>query len=130
MNVQQLTAPLSCNSTWVQKGIKKFGAAGSEAAIKELDQLHKCNCFTPVDVATMTTAEKSKAVNSLLFLTNKCTGEVKGRTVYNGKPTWEWLLKEDSASPTASLESIFLTAVINAKENRNFVTAYIPNAFT
>ena len=85
----------------IQKGIKKFGAAGSQAAMKELSQLHKRNCFRPVDIATMTTAEKSKVVNSLLFLTEKCTGEVKGRMVYNAKPTWEWLSKEDSASPTA-----------------------------
>ena len=51
----------------VQKGIKKFGEAGVKAAIKELDQLHRRNCFTPVDVATMTTVKKTKAVNSLLF---------------------------------------------------------------
>ena len=49
--------------------------------------------------------------------------------VYNGKPTREWLSEEDSASPTASLESIFLTAVINTKENHNVMTADIPNEF-
>ena len=113
----------------VQKGIKKFGAARVKATIKELNQLHKQNCFTPVDVSTLTTAKKSKAVNSLLFLNEKYTGEVKGRMVYNGKPTREWLSEEDSASPTASLESIFMTAVINTKENHNVMTADIPNEF-
>ena len=49
--------------------------------------------------------------------------------VYNGKPTRKWLSKEESASPTASLESIFLTAVIDAKENRDVMTADIPNTF-
>ena len=49
--------------------------------------------------------------------------------VYNGKPTREWLSKEDSTSPTVSLESIFLTAVIDAKEERDILTADIPNAF-
>ncbi len=49
--------------------------------------------------------------------------------VYNRKPTWEWLSKDDAASPTASLEAIMLTAVIDAKEGRDVMTADIPNAF-
>ena len=49
--------------------------------------------------------------------------------VYNGKPTREWLSKEDSASPTVSLESLFLTSIIDAKEGRDVMTCDIPNAF-
>ena len=49
--------------------------------------------------------------------------------VYNGKPTREWLSKDDAASPTASLEAIMLTAVIDAKEGRDVMTADIPKAF-
>jgi hypothetical protein len=39
------------------------------------------------------------------------------------------LSKDDSSSPTVSLESIFLTGVIDAKEGRDILTADIPNAF-
>jgi len=53
----------------------------------------------------------------------------KGRLVYNGKPTRDWLSREDASSPTASLESIFLTAVIDAKEGRDVMCNDIPNAF-
>jgi hypothetical protein len=49
--------------------------------------------------------------------------------VYNGKPTREWLSREDSESPTAALESIMLTAVIDAHEGRDVMTCDIPNAF-
>jgi hypothetical protein len=49
--------------------------------------------------------------------------------VYNGKPTREWHDKDDTASPTAATESIFLTSVINAKENRDAMTTDIPNTF-
>ena len=49
--------------------------------------------------------------------------------VYSGKPTREWLTREDSASPTAALESIMLTAVIDAHEGRDVMCADIPNAF-
>ena len=32
-----------------QRGRKKFGQRGDDAASKELDQLHRRNCFTPID---------------------------------------------------------------------------------
>jgi hypothetical protein len=113
----------------LQKGMKKFGERGKQAASDELDQLHKRNCFNPVDVSTMTSSEKKKAMESLLFLTEKRDGRIKARMVYNGKPTRQWLGKEESAAPTASLESIMLTAIIDAKENRDVMSADIPNAF-
>jgi hypothetical protein len=47
--------------------------------------------------------------------------------VYNGKLTREWLSREDSMSPTVSLESLFITRVINAKEGRDVMTADIPS---
>jgi Reverse transcriptase (RNA-dependent DNA polymerase) len=68
-------------------------------------------------------------VDALMLLTEKKSGVVKGRMVYNGKPTREWLSREDATSPTVSLESIFLTTVIDAKEGRDVFTADIPNAF-
>ena len=58
----------------VQKEIKKYGEAKSKAAIKELDQLLKRNCFMQINVPTLTATEKSKAVNLLLFLTKKRSG--------------------------------------------------------
>jgi hypothetical protein len=45
------------------------------------------------------------------------------------KPTREWLSREDSASPTVALESIMLTAFIDAHEECNVMTCNIPNAF-
>ena len=113
----------------LKKGLRKFGESGTAAASKELDQLHKRNCFTPIDVSTLTADEKKKAVDALMFLTEKRDKTVKGRMVYNGKPTREWLSREDSASPTAALESIMLTAIVDAKEGRDVMTADIPNAF-
>ena len=49
--------------------------------------------------------------------------------IYNGKPTCEWSLCEDSASPTVALESIMLTAIVDAKEGQDVMTADVPNAF-
>jgi hypothetical protein len=77
----------------------------------------------------MTQIERRKAQQALMFLGEKRCGTVKGRMVYNGMPTREWLSREDSASPTAALESIMLTAVIDAHEERDLMTCDIPNAF-
>ena len=112
-----------------QKGIKLFGEPGRKAAGKEVDQLHRRNCFTPIDINSLTKEEKAKAMEALMFLTEKKNGTIKGRMVYNGKPTRVWLSREDSASPTAALESIFLTSIIDAKEKRDVMTADVPNAF-
>jgi len=73
--------------------------------------------------------EKAQAMEALMFLQEKKDGTMKGRMVYNGKPTHEWLSREDSASPTAALESTFLTSKIDAKEERDVMSADVPNAF-
>jgi hypothetical protein len=112
-----------------QKGVKIFKERGKAAGSKELDQLHQRNCFTPIDISEMSFHEKRKAVEALMFLNEKRDGTVKGRLVYNGKPTREWLNREDSASPTAALESIQLTAVIDAAEGRDVMSNDVPNAF-
>jgi hypothetical protein len=77
----------------------------------------------------MTQIERRKAQQALMFLGGKRDRTVKGRMVYNGKPMKEWLSREDSVSPTAALESIMLTAVIDAHEERDVMTCDIPNAF-
>ncbi len=113
----------------LNKGLKIFGQKGRDASKKEMDQLHRRSCFTPKSIAEMTQIERRKAQQALMFLGEKRCGTVKGRMVYNGKPTREWLSREDSASPTAALESIMLTAVIDAHEERNVMTCDIPSAF-
>ena len=113
----------------LNKGLKIFGQKGRDASKKEMDQLHRRSCFTPRSIAEMTQTERRKAQQALMFLGEKRDKTIKGRMVYNGKPTREWLSREDSASPTAALESIMLTAVIDAHEERDIMTCDIPNAF-
>jgi hypothetical protein len=77
----------------------------------------------------MTNTERRKAQQALMFLVEKRDGTIKGRMVYNGKPTRERVSSEDSSSPTAALESIILTEVIDAHKGRDVMTRDIPNAF-
>ena len=68
-------------------------------------------------------------MESLIFLVEKKDGRIKARTCANGSIQCEWINKEDAASPTAAIELIFLTLVIDAKEGRDVMTADVPNAF-
>jgi hypothetical protein len=78
MNIKVMTREASYGQQYIlQKGLKKFKERGSEAATKELDQLHKRNCFTPVDVSSLTAKEKRKAMEALMFLTEKRDQSVK-----------------------------------------------------
>ena len=66
-----------------------------------------------------------------MLLTEKNNAEKtdKGHFVYDGSKTRDWVSREEAASPTAAMESILLTSVIDAKERRDIMTADIPNAF-
>jgi hypothetical protein len=128
MNVNKHRASFA-QQYMLQKGLKVFGNKGHEALMKEIDQLHKRTCFAPLKVKEMKPSERKKAQIALMFLTEKRDKSVKGRMVYNRKPTSKWLSGEEAASPTAALESILTTGVIKAKEERDVMTCDIPNAF-
>ena len=95
----------------------------------EMNQLHHWNCFAPRSIADMSPVERQRVQHALMFLTEKQNKSIKGKTVFNQKPTREWLSREDSASSTAALEGIILIAVIDATEHCNVMTCNIPNAF-
>ena len=77
----------------------------------------------------MTSQERRKAQIALAYLTEKKSGEVKGRIVYNGATTRKYMEDVDTSSPMASLEGILLTAMIDAYEGRDVMSSDIPNAF-
>ena len=64
-----------------------------------------------------------------MFLTKEKDGSVKGRLIYNGKGSQEFISREETASPTASTESIAITCAMDAHEGCDVMTADIPNAF-
>ena len=113
----------------LKKGLKKFGQSGEKAAHKEMKQLHDRVCFRPIDPNTMTELERKRALESLIFLVQKKSGEVKARTVANGSAQRVWMHREETSSPTVSTAGLFMTLAVDAKEDRHVVTCDIPNAF-
>jgi hypothetical protein len=73
---------------------------------------------------------EGKTLESNLFLKLKRDGTIKGRTVAGGNRQGGFITKEDATSPTVTTESILLTAVIDALENRDVAVVDIPNAFS
>ena len=66
-----------------------------------------------------------------MFLFEKCDGRLKSRACADGstqrrRPGYK---KEDSTSPTISTEAVFITAAIEAHENRKVACFDIPGAF-
>ena len=64
-----------------------------------------------------------------IFLTQKRTREIKGQTVAGGSKQREYIDKEDASSPTIATESVILTSVVDAVEEREMAVVDVPNAF-
>jgi hypothetical protein len=115
--------------TFSLKAGLKIGTRGYQAAAGEIKQLHDRAVFKPIDVNTPSQGERKKTSHSLIFLTEKKDGTIKARTCADGSKQRSWMEREETSSPTAQVESILLTAVIEAKEGRDVMTADIPNTF-
>ena len=53
------------------RGRHRWGYKADDAAQKELDQLHRRNCFTPIDPAELTAEEKKRAQTAMMLVTEK-----------------------------------------------------------
>ena len=109
--------------------MKHFGDRGETTVSKELKQFNVYDVFKPLYANKLSKEEKSKALTLLIFLREKQDGNVKARSCANGSVQREHVAKEEAAGPTIALESVFVTAIIDAKEKRKVVTIDIPGAF-
>jgi len=89
--------------------LKRFGKTGAASVSKELGQFHDMSVFIPVDAKTLTKEERRAALASLMFLKEKKDGSVKARACADGRKQRETTPEEEAASPTVSIESLFMT---------------------
>ncbi len=91
-----------------KEGIKKFQDRGKVGVSKELTQVDNMEEFRLVTRYLLTKEERTKAVTSLMFLKEKRDHSVKARMCANGqKQRGDWT-KQDTTSPTMSMESVFI----------------------
>ena len=72
---------------------------------------------------------KETAMESLIFLTQKKDGTIKARACANGSVHRKYIPKQEASSPLSTTKSLFINSVIDTKQNRDILTADIPNAF-
>ena len=83
----------------------------------------------PVHKKCLTPEQRKEALAYLMFLTRKRCGKIKGRGCADGQKQRAYIAKEESTAPTVSTEAVFLTAVIDALENRDITVLDVPGAF-
>src|SRR5210317_406046 len=124
----QLTAKLM-QQVSLREGLRRYGEEGTKAALAEMEQLHMRDTFKPVLPSNLTPKKKKEMLKSIMLLKQKRDGTIKGRNCADGRKQRECTSKEEAASPTVKLESVFLTSVIEAHEGRDVATIDISNAF-
>jgi hypothetical protein len=108
---------------------REFGQAGTNTVLKEMQQLHDQKVGDPLKAHMMTKQEKRAALEYLMFLTNKHSGKIKGHGCADGRKQRVYKTKEETSSPMVSVESLFLSCIIDAEEGRDVAACDIPGAF-
>ena len=117
------------------KGFKKYGQPAIAAIIKDFTQLNNGAVpgkpvVKPVNVSTLTPLEKHKALPAVNLIKEKFGGKLKGRICADGSRQRKYLKEDESvASPTAVLESLIMTLLIDTYEGRDTGIFDIPGAF-
>ena len=123
---QTQEATLATPQVPIRRGLKLFGSQGMKAVKAELQQLHDLNVMA---AKPLTAAQKREALGYLMFLKRKRSGKIKARGCADGRPQRAYIPQEDARAPTVSTEAVFMTAVIDAMENRTVAVVDIPGAF-
>ena len=113
----------------LKTGLHTFGTDGMKAVEKEMKQLHDRELMIPVHKKSLTHEQRKEALAYLMFLKRKRCRKFKGRGCVDGRKQRAHIAKEDSTAPTVSTEVVFLTAVIDALENRDVAVLDVPGAF-
>ena len=112
-----------------KRGLRLFGEDGAKAVMKELEQLVYRKVMKGRKAHELTRNHKRAALKYLMFLKEKRCGRIKGRGCADGRKQRLYKSKEETSSPTISLESVFLTSIIDSLKDRDVITCDIPGAF-
>jgi hypothetical protein len=121
--------PLATPQMSMKRGIKLFGDDGVKAVTEELKQLHDREVMKVKQRKDLTPEQRRDALAYLMFLKRKRCGKYKARGCADGRKQKAWTSKEQATSPTVATEAVFLTAIIDALENRDVAIVDVPGAF-
>ena len=114
----------------LKQGLKEYGLRGEKAVSSELMQIHSMqDIFKPAHYTDLTWVQRRKALESLLFLEEKKTGNIKGRMCANGSKQRDEFTKGEATSPTVTTDAVIITSAIDAHEGRDVAVIDLPGAF-
>ena len=109
-----------------------FGEKDDTPVTTELTQIHDMETYEPVEPKTMTYEDRKKALASLLFITEKRNGDIKARKVASDgsrQRSYDGYIKSDGSSLSVVTDRIFMTGVVDVKEDSEVAILDIANAF-
>ncbi len=119
-----------------KKGIKKYGREAELKLLAEFKQLLEYKTFHGVDANDLSKEQKKKAANMINLIEEKINRGhtddnpvIKARSCYNGKVQRGLYTKEETASPTSSIDSFFLSSIIDAYEKRDVAITDVKGAY-
>ena len=110
-------------------GIKKHGQASRDVLTAEFAQLDYKGAYKPIHAKDLTETQQNSALRIINLIKEKWNGRLKGRSVADRRPQRALYTKDETSSPTATPESILLTALVDAVEDRHVVVADITGAY-
>ena len=110
-------------------GIKKHGQPAHDALTAEFAQLDYKRAYELVQATDLTEAQQTKALCIINLIKEKRNGCLKGRSVADSCPQRELYTKDETSSPTATPESVLLTALIDAVEDQHIAVADVTGAY-
>ena len=113
-------------SAWA--GIKKHGQSARDALTAEFAQLDYKGAYEPIHAADLTEAQQTSALRIINLIKEKRNGRLKGRSVAHGRPQRELYTKDETSSPTTP-ESVLLTPMIDAVEDRHIAVVDVTGAY-
>jgi hypothetical protein len=114
----------------LKAGLKKIDGRGNDALMKELCQFHLLRCLSPKDPKTLSRQDHCSTLISLMFLMEKCSGEIKACGCADGSKQCEHIAKEEATPPTVFSDAIFIQATIFAHEDRDVATCKFQALFS
>jgi hypothetical protein len=109
--------------------LKQWGEDAKAAVEAEAEQLHWRNSFRPVHWKDVNKERWKQILKSHVFVKKKCMGQIKARKVAGGNKQRDFISKENASSPTVATESVLLTSLVDAQENRDVAIVDILNTF-
>jgi Reverse transcriptase (RNA-dependent DNA polymerase) len=110
-------------------GFRKHGRLAEIALMKEFTQLEDLDVYEPIDPKTLTRKQRKAALRAINLFKEKRNGDLKGRTVADGRAQRSLYDKSQTASPTVATDALMLSIMIDAHEDRDVGTADVAGAY-